>query len=60
MLKNIATAPCKSQASYNRDHIVPDLIPAMFEKRSKCRLIKRNIIIKNVVLTKSRFADSNF
>ena len=40
MLKNIATVPCKSQASYNRDYIVPDLIPAMFEKRSKCGLKK--------------------
>ena len=68
MLKSIATAwsECsvkhENKASYNTGYIVSDLIYflAMFEKRSKRRLKKEiSIFVKNIVLPKNWFVDSN-
>ena len=67
MLKSIATvrsectAKHKNKASYNTDYIVPDLIDflAMIVKRSKRRLKKISIFVKNIVQTKNWFVVSN-
>ena len=50
------------KASYNIDYIVPDLFDfeKMIEKRSKPRKEEILLIVKNIVLTKTWFVDSNF
>ena len=68
MLKSVATARSEctakqeNKASYNTDYIVPDLIDFFGDdwKEIKTQTEKRNIIVKNIVLTKNWFVVSNF
>ena len=45
----------KNKASYNTDYIVPDLIDFFGDdwKEIKTQIEKRNIVLKNIVLTKN-------
>ena len=68
MLKSIATARSEcttkqeNKASYNTYYIVPDLIDFFGDdwNEIKTQAEKRNIIVKNIVLTKNWFVFSNF
>ena len=68
MLKSIATARSEciakdeNKESYNTDYIIPDLIDFFGDdwKEIKTQTEKRNIIVKNIVLTKNWFIFSNF
>ena len=68
MLKSIATARSEctgkqeNKASYNTCYIVPDLIDFFGDdwKEIETQTEKRNIIVKNIVLTKNWFVFGNF
>ena len=68
MLKSIATARSECTAkqenkvSYKTYYIVPDLIDFFGDdwNEIKTQAEKRNIIVKNIVLTKNWFVFSNF
>ena len=65
MLKSIATtqsectAKQETKVSYNTDCIVLDLTD-FFGKNIKTQTEKRNVIVKNIVLSKNWFVVGNF